>query len=163
MTPAAPPPLISGVLDLLRETFEGGNPGEGTGFLDNTKADGSDNRGWFATVDALTAEQASRPTALDLSVAAHTSHAAYHLEVGVRWASGERGPFDWKGSFEPRIVNDAQWDQARLRLRKAYRDILELARRVTEWNEDNAGGLAAALAHAAYHLGAVRQLVKLAS
>jgi hypothetical protein len=37
-----------------------------------------------------------------------------------------------------------------------------LAQNTSHWDTDAAGGLAAALAHVAYHLGAIRQIVKLA-
>ncbi|MFZ5990987.1 MAG: DinB family protein [Deinococcota bacterium] len=153
--------FVESWLDVLREACEGGRPGEGTAFLDNTKPDGRGNHGLFATLDALTAEQASDPTALGTSVAAHATHVAFHLEVMVRWAGGDRGPFDWKGSFEPRAVEAAQWQTTRDRVRAAYQAVVDLARKTEAWDEDAAGGLAASLAHVAYHLGAIRQVVKL--
>jgi hypothetical protein len=153
--------FVEGWLDVLREACEGGRPGEGTAFLDGTKADGSGNSGLFATLDALSAEQASDPTALGTSVAAHAAHVAFYLEVTVRWAGGDRGPFDWKGSFEPRVVDEARWQATRNRVRAAYRAVVDLARKTQTWDEDAAGGLAASLAHLAYHLGAIRQIVKL--
>lgn len=155
--------LVNGMLTILRETFEGGEPGKGTGFLDNTKADGSGNSGVFATLDALSASQASQPTALGASVASHAAHLAFHIEASVRYAKGDRGRNDWQASFEPRAVDDAGWRETRGRVRGAYDELLALARGVTEWNEDHANGLAATLAHAAYHLGAIRQIAKLAT
>lgn len=154
---------MRGWLDVLREACEGGEPGQGTAFLDGTRADGSGNHGLFATLDALTAAQASVATPLGLSVAAHAAHTAYHMEVCVRWEAGERGPFDWVGSFEPRQVTPDEWDALRGRVRAAYEALRGLAVRTGEWDEDAAAGLAGALAHVAYHLGAVRQLVKLAT
>lgn len=153
--------FVNGWLDLLQEACEGGAPGQPTGFLDGTQADGSGNHGLFATLDGLSAAQASDPTPLGLSVAAHAAHTAFHLEVGVRWANGERGPFDWKGSFQPTEVDEAAWQALRERVRAAYTAVVSLARATTEWDEDAAGGLAASLAHVCYHLGAVRQTVKL--
>jgi hypothetical protein len=152
----------NGVLELLREACEGGRPGEGTGFLDRTMADGSGNHGLFATLDALDATRASQPTALGLSVAAHAAHTAYHLEVTVRWVNGDRGPFDWPGSFEPRTVDDAGWAATRARVRAAYADVVALAKAAPEWDERTGAALAASLAHVAYHLGSLRQTAKLA-
>ena len=154
--------IAKGVLEMLREAYEGGRPGEGTGFVESTKADGSRNSGVFATLDGLTAEQATRPTALGTSVAAHAAHVAYHLEVTLRWVNGDRGPFDWQGSFEPRAVDEAAWIAARARVRAAYEALAAYAAGRPEWNEDVAGSLAASVAHAAYHLGAIRQVAKLA-
>ena len=154
--------FVDGLLAMMREAVEGGKPGEGTGFMENTKADGSGNHGLLPTMASLTAAQASAPTALGTSVAAHCAHVAYHLEVTVRWVNGDRGPFDWKGSFEPRVVNDAEWKDRQARVRAAYEGVVALARSTPEWNDDAAGGIAATLAHLAYHVGAVRQIVKLA-
>ena len=154
--------MVKVVLEMLREAFEGGRPGEGTGFVENTKPDGSHNSGVLATLDGLTAAQASKPTALGTSVAAHASHVAYHLEVTLRWDRGERGPFDWQGSFEPSVVDEGAWAAMRSRVRAAYEEVAALAAGKTEWSEDSAAGIAGALAHAAYHLGAIRQIAKLA-
>lgn len=153
--------LVEAVLAMLKEACEGGAPGQGTGFLDGTKADGSGNHGLFAVLDALDAERASRPTALGLSVAGHAAHLAFHLEAGVRWAKGDRGPNDWPGSFEPRVVDEAAWRATRARMRAAYAANAEYARSVTTWDDDAAGTLAASLAHVTYHLGAIRQAIKL--
>lgn len=153
--------FLDGWLFVLREACEGGIPGQGTAFLDGTKADGSNNHGLLATLDSLTAKQASDPTALGQSIAAHAAHTAYHLEVGVRWARGDKGPYDWPGSFEPKTVDEASWHTLRARVRAAYAAAIAVAQTTVHWDEDSAGGLAAALAHVAYHLGAIRQAVKL--
>ncbi|WP_229784648.1 DinB family protein [Deinococcus radiotolerans] len=153
---------VSGILGILREAVLGGQPGQGTAFLDGTKADGSGNHGLLATLDALSAAQASQDV-LGSTVAAHAAHTAYHLEVIVRWErDGDRGPFDWKGSFEPTHVDDPAWAAVRARLRAAYEDLVAFAR---TWegrpvDGDVTEGLSGAVAHVAYHLGAIRQLVK---
>lgn len=159
---ASHPAFVDGLLHVLGEACEGGRPGAGTAFLDGTRADGSGNHGLFATLDALSAARASDPTPLGLSVAAHAAHSAYHLEVGVRWVRGDRGPFDWPGSFEPRVVDEAGWRALRERVREAYDGVVSLARGNPTWDEDAAGGLAGLLAHVVYHLGAIRQTLKLA-
>ena len=153
--------FVTGLLELLKESCEGGEPGKGTGFLENTKADGSGNAGLFATLDGLSAAQASDPTPLGTSIAGHASHVAFHFEVGVRWANGDRGPFDWKGSFAPGKVDEAAWAATRARVRAAYAAVVAHVEGVHKWTEDEAGGLAAALAHVCYHLGAMRQIQKL--
>ncbi|WP_407570268.1 DinB family protein [Deinococcus altitudinis] len=156
-------PWIRGILDILQEAVEGGTPGQGTSFLDGTAADGTGNHGLIATLAALNAQQASDPTALGLSVAAHAAHMAFHLEVGVRWEQGERGPFDWKGSFGSGQVTAEEWNTLQARVQAAYEALVEVANRPNPDGapEDAAGGLAGAAAHVAYHLGAVRQTIKL--
>ncbi len=150
-------PVAKGLLEILREACEGGIPGQGTAFLDGTR-DGVNN-GLFATLDRVSAEHASSG-ALGTSIAAHAAHTAYHMEVVVRWTNGDRGPFDWKGSFEPAAVDEAQWAATRTRLRAGYEGLVTLARGVKDWNEDETGGLAGAIAHVAYHLGAIRLTAK---
>jgi hypothetical protein len=145
---------------LLAETFEGGKPGEGNSYLDPTRPDGTGNSGVFATLDTLTSEQALDPTPLGLSVAAHAQHLAYYLEVQLRWFSGDEGPYDWKGSFEP-SAGPAGWRETRDRLRRAYEAIVSFGRGVTEWDENSEAVLTLSLAHSAYHLGAIRQALKL--
>ena len=155
------PPFVAGWLWILAEALEGGKPGQGTGFLDSTAADGSGNRGLFATLAGLNAAQASNPTTLGLSVAGHAAHVAYHMEASVRYARGDRGPFDWDSSFQPNIVDEAGWKSLQTRVRAAHDAVLQLASETQDWTEDTAGGLAATLAHVTYHLGAIRQTIKL--
>lgn len=152
---------IEGLLDILREAVEGGVPGQGTSFLDGTAADGSGNHGLLATLAALSAEQASRDVG-GTSVAGQARHTALHLEVLVRWNRGERGPFDWKGSFLPAAVGGAEWAEVQSRVRRAYEEAVALARswETRPLDGDVTGELAGATAHVAYHLGAIRQMVK---
>ncbi|UBV42549.1 DinB family protein [Deinococcus taeanensis] len=161
MTEPAPPP-VQGLLDVLREAVEGGRPGHGTAFVDGTKADGSGNHGLLATLDHLSAAQASQ-SVLGTTIAAHAAHTAYHLEVIIRWErDGDRGPFDWPGSFQPAQVDEAAWTEQRRRLRAAYNEVLHFVetQRDQPLTEDLLGGLSGAVAHVAYHLGAIRQLLK---
>jgi hypothetical protein len=153
---------VDGILDILKEAVEGGTPGQGTAFLDGTKADGSGNHGLLATLDGLTAAQASQEVH-GSTIAGHTLHTAYHLEVIVRWErDGDRGPFDWKGSFGSGQVTDDEWDEARVRLRVAYDALCAFAR--TQATQpatgDAVGGLSGGMAHVVYHLGSIRQMVK---
>jgi hypothetical protein len=152
--------FVEGWLSVLREAFEGGMPGQGTAFLDGTSADGKVNNGLFATLGALTPEQASDATVSGLSIAAHTAHVACYLEVSLRQARGDFGAVDWPGSFEPREVDAAGWATTRQRVQRAYEELVPFARRYSSWTVEATGGMAAILAHTAYHLGSIRQIVK---
>lgn len=146
---------------MLTEAVEGGAPGEGTAFLDGTAADGSGNHGLLATLRGLSAEQASREVN-GTSLAGQARHTALHLGVAVRWErDGDRGPFDWKGSFLPQEVNEAEWHELRERVQTAYDELLTFLRTPGALDDATyAGTVAGALAHVAYHLGAMRQMLK---
>lgn len=153
---------LAGILAVLKEAVEGGVPGQGTAFLDGTKADGSGNHGLLATLAGLSAAQASRDVH-GSTVAGHASHVAFHMEVIVRWErDSDRGPFDWQGSFQPARVGEEEWAEVRARVRRAYEELVRFARAQEgqEPDGDVTGGLTGAVAHVAYHLGAIRQMVK---
>lgn len=153
---------ISGILDVLREAMEGSRPGQGAHFVDGTRADGSGNHGLLATLDALDATQASHEV-LGSTIAAHAAHTAFHLEVVVRWErDGDRGPFDWQGSFQPTRVDAAAWNATRQRLRAAYEGLRQfaLSQEGRPVDGDITSGLSGTVAHVAYHLGAIRQMLK---
>ncbi len=165
--PGTPTPQhwLEGILDILKEALEGGAPGQGTAFVDGTAAGGGGNHGLLATLDGLSAAQASQDL-YGSSIAGHARHTAFHLEVIVRWEqAGDRGPFDWKGSFLPAQVDDAAWDEVRVRVRAAYDALMAFARTQKDRapDGDTAGGLTGAVAHVAYHLGAIRQMAKAVS
>jgi hypothetical protein len=155
--------FVDAFLEVFAETFEGGKPGAGTAYLDNTNKDGSGNAGFFALLDALSAEAASKPTALGKSIAAHTAHSIVHIETVLTFAAGDHPSVDWQASFLPETVSSLEWIKQRQRLRAVYAEMVGLAHSTTDWNAGSAAGMMATLAHAAYHLGAIRQILKLAS
>lgn len=54
-------------------------------------------------------------------------------------------------------VDDAGWAALRARLRDEYERLLVTVETHTLWDEDALGVASGAIAHAAYHLGAIRQ------
>jgi hypothetical protein len=154
--------FVDAFLVVLKEAFAGGEAGAGTSFLDDTNADGSGNHGFFAVLAGLNAAQASDSTVLGSSIVSHTAHTAFHIEATLRSAAGDRSPNDWQASFLPRVVSDADWIVQQQRLQGAYSSIVGLAHSTAIWDEHSAVGMMATLAHVSYHLGAVRQILKLA-
>ena len=59
-------------------------------------------------------------------------------------------------------LNEEEWEALRGRVRSAYDDLVAFARTraETEATGDATGGLTGAVAHVAYHLGSIRQMVK---
>lgn len=142
---------------LFEETFEDPpTPGEGNAYLDAQTA-------WVQTLADVTAERASRPLVPGgTSIAGHVHHTAYYLELVARFLAGEDPATDWPGSWRTGTVDDATWTALKTRLMDAYARIDTDLRATERWDEDRIGDAMAALAHSAYHLGAVRQMVRLA-
>lgn len=142
---------------LFRETFEGVAPGEsGTWFVEGKE-------GIFDAFDRLNADQASFCAPGCTSVAAHLRHTWYYLSRINLFARGEiPPPADWEGSWQPERVTVEGWEELRERLRLEYEAFREKLREEPDLDQDATTGALANLAHAAYHLGAVRQLLKIA-
>ncbi len=73
---------------------------------------------------------------------------------------GSRDAIDWDESWRIKTVNDAEWNDLRQELRTAYRAVVEHLRTLDKWGEDEFGLTMARVAHSAYHLGAIRQLLR---
>jgi hypothetical protein len=138
--------------ELMRETFAGGRPGESTQYLDH-------DSGILATLHGLSAAQASQPHGDHPSIAAHVRHMIFHLRVAYEWIGGDHRKRDWKGSFLPQTVKPEEWSGLLTQIVETKAEylrvvqVLPLDRLITE------GGAMGVIAHLAYHLGAIRQLL----
>jgi hypothetical protein len=138
--------------ELMRETFGGGLPGEGTRYLDH-------DSGIDSTLRSLTAEQASRSLDGHPSIAAHVRHMSFHLRVVSEWVQGVRVSRDWKGSFEPQQVTAEEWARLEEELEASRTEFLRAMRALPPETFVKEGSGMGAIAHLAYHLGAIRQLM----
>lgn len=139
---------------LIKETFEGPPAGKSSAYLDQ-------NCGLFQTLDGLSAEDASRAVAPGgATVAGHCEHVRFYLDVLMRYMQGRMGKVDWKESWLVSAVDAARWDELRDELRRAYALLDTSLRSAEQWGERGVGGAMAILAHTAYHLGAVRQILR---
>ena len=160
--------LVPALIDQYRETFEG-EVRPGVCWV----VDGPPASALFGTLDALAAEQAfASPAPGGRSVAAHVAHLRFALDLTHARMLGDDPAPDWASSFElPPATKDSPaargvaWDALRRELRRAYGAVLEVvqARRdnpAQDWPPILLAGLAAITAHNAYHLGAIRQIVR---
>ena len=144
--------FLKDVLIILHETFEGSPEGEGSAYLDR-------GIGVFPTLEKLSAAQVS--TEINgISIAAHTEHFKFYLDRLCEFIKGKNEPINWEQSWLIDEVNDAEWDSLRIAVRKAYENVLRTFAEVETWNGDNIGDSVAIIAHTAYHLGAIRQIMK---
>lgn len=151
--------LVTALRELLREAyFEPENP-EAPWFTDDEAG-----AGFLGTVETLSPEEASRaPYGGGDTIAAHCNHLAYHLSLANRAFQGEDAfaSADWPGSWEIQGVNDSGWKLLLEQLAVELDRCLALLPTVDLANPMQLKGALALLAHGAWHLGAVRQLIPL--
>ncbi|WP_096188775.1 hypothetical protein [Evansella halocellulosilytica] len=146
--------LRNSIKAMIKETFEGPpTPVEGTWFTTVEP-----NSGIFGVLEGLSCDQASM-SVHGTTLAAHTDHVRYHM-----WGTngilkkGIQPEMDWGKSWDIHSVDEQQWNRIQGGLQNEYLTLLESIDTI-EWNEQSAT-VVASLAHSAYHLGAIRQMVK---
>jgi hypothetical protein len=139
---------------LFKETFEGPPADRGSAYLDKDAA-------LFQTLDALSAEDASaRPRGGGPTVAAHCEHVRFYVLALYDFMRGATGKVDWERSWVRQTVTPAEWEQLRAELRRAYETVAAHLRALDSWGDEEVGDGLAIVVHTAYHLGAIRQIVK---
>jgi hypothetical protein len=153
MTPIVQMHFTEDVLQLLKETFEGPASTGPSAFLNK-------GTGLFQTVDDISARVASAETrAGGSTIAAHTEHIRFYVTVHHKLMLGVSEKIDWDESWRIRTVTAVEWDNLRRDLRKAYAIVDEHLRGLDKWGKDDCGLTMAIVAHTAYHLGAIRQIL----
>jgi len=140
------------LLTLLPEIF-GATDSEHGYILDNGRA------GILGTIDTLDAATASRAPKLGTeTIASHSGHTLYLMELFAAYSNGENPQTDWPGSWKNQSVDQAGWNELRSKLRATYEDILDFVSKREEWDEDVIAASMILLGHCAYHLGEIKQL-----
>jgi len=138
--------------DLLDETFE---HTKGI-FLDR-------NTSLFETLDTISAEEASRPVSnTSPSIAGKVEHIRFYLRVLESCIQKkEIGKIDWKESWQLKEVTPQEWGALKTELKQTYQDVLKTMKSLEIWEgEDDIGASLGILTHTAYHLGAIRQALR---
>ena len=144
--------LAKNILAFLEETFEK---------VEWTYLDGGTSL--METMAKISAEEAWRPISESgTPIAAQVDHARFYLQVlrdymDDKWHEG----IDWKGSWSRARVTEGEWDSLRKQIAEEYRNIVACIKGIDDWNDDRLlGGAMAIIVHTAYHLGAIRQIVR---
>jgi hypothetical protein len=144
------------VSKLLVELFDG-PPGQEAYMLNP-----GDN-GMLRQLDSISAETAStRPMPGQTTIAAHVDHVHYGLTLLNRWIAGEENPWataDWEASWKRGQVTEAEWRSLRDRLRQEVQNWQCAVAAKGNWDDISAAGAIASVAHSAYHVGAIRQIL----
>lgn len=134
------------LLELFSEAYTGPNHAY-TWFFDNKPGSGL-----FGTLAPLSAEAASEEGPSSTTIAAHTEH--------LRWSLGEVPEGRWSESWSVRTVDVETWHNLRAELCREYDTLLAAMNRLESFSDPQfPKGMLALVPHAAYHLGAIRQMV----
>ncbi len=153
----SPPNLLPALLVLIKETFEGIPPGEsGTWFVQGKE-------GLFDALDTTTAKQASRkPSPQGSSIAAHVNHIRYALQLANSEAGGDKPEGTWESSWDIQAMSDDEWTAANHDIRREYEIFSLWLNSNQDWSDEDTKIYALSiLPHMAYHLGAIRQVMKM--
>lgn len=142
--------VIGQLLAVLREALEG--PPERWSYFTNNRPDA----GMFGTLAPINAADASRPLA-GTSIAAHTHHVMWGMGATSAWIRGDRSRRNWKESWQVSTVDETAWKRLLDDLRQRYEELRQTTASHAMSGEEAFGGAIAAIAHVAYHLGAIRQ------
>ena len=119
------------------------------------------DQGLLKSLERLPASAASAPGARGgASIAAHVDHLHYGFELLNRWTPTEN-PFataDYSVSWRRQTVTDQSWVALRERLMTEVRAWAQKLRGAGDLTQEELTGVVAAVAHLAYHLGAIRQI-----
>src|SRR6476620_6467424 len=145
------------VLPRLFTELVHGAPAGGGAFMLN-----SGDAGMLASLDALTAEEASRAVSGGASIAAHAEHVRYGLVLMNEWARHGGNPFAdarWDAAWKLSAVDGPRWQEIRGGLRQEAERWLGALGTSRAANEVQQCGRLGSIAHPAYHIGAIRQIV----
>jgi hypothetical protein len=122
------------------------------------------DEGLLRSLNKLSAGAASASTPTGSSIAAHVDHLRYGLSLMNRWSAGEN-PFtdaEWSASWRKTTVTDDEWRTLRNELHVEADRWLNALRAPRDVEEIELRGMIGSIAHMAYHLGAIRQIDRVA-
>jgi len=119
--------------------------------------------GLLASLDKMSAADASRSVNDGATIAAHAQHLRYGLSLMNRWATEGGDPFAnaaWDEAWKTSEVDATAWKEIRDGLRDETHRWLNTLGSPREVTDLALTGMIASVAHLAYHLGAIRQINK---
>ncbi len=117
----------------------------------------------FETLDTISADAASRPITPDgTTIASQVGHVRFYLTVMEDYMQGKwYDKVDWQGSWQPKTVTSDEWASLRKNLRETHDRVMRLIKGFDDWNDERRlGGALGIIVHTAYHLGAIRQIIR---
>ncbi|MGZ5445742.1 MAG: DinB family protein [Thermoanaerobaculia bacterium] len=138
------------LLAVLREGWEG--PAHKLSYF----LDKGPDAGLHNTLAKLTPEEASRDVGGN-SIAAHAHHILFSFEAFGAFIAGDRTKRDWNESWRVSAVDAGAWTQLQSDLGARYEELQRTIETHGAASDAATGGALGAVAHLAYHIGAIRQ------
>jgi hypothetical protein len=117
----------------------------------------------FETLNSVNAKQASTPARPGgTTIAAHADHVDFYLRVMLKYMKGTQlEKIDWSQSWLTKTVNDKEWETLKKKLTTTRDEVMKLINSFDDWNDEKKiGGAMAVVVHTAFHIGAIRQILK---
>jgi len=152
-------PLQSAAVTLLREAFEGREPDKDYTWFVERKEGIMDA---LATVDAQRASK--KPSESCASIAAHAYHILFALQSANSYLGREKPLGNWESSWLKQTATPDEWSAVSTKIWEEYvffRDWFAAKQDWTEADPETWIGALAQLPHMAFHLGAIRQIMKI--
>ncbi len=141
------------LLELLSEAYTGPTHAY-TWFISNEPGSGI-----LGTLENVSAENASSRQPSGTTLAAHTEHLRWSLAQANAFARGETPTETWAESWSVRTVDKAAWQTLRAELRGEFETLYAALQKQEDFSDPQTlTGIMALAPHAAYHLGAIRQM-----
>ncbi|MBS1716867.1 MAG: hypothetical protein JSS72_03945 [Armatimonadetes bacterium] len=150
-------PMFKLLTELFRESYQGVKPGaDGTWYVQGKEA-------IFPTLREVTGEEASRPIkGSRATLADHAWHTCYYLTLLNQNIRGEHPRPDWEGSWQHGPFSNEEWQVFLSQFEEEFETCYAWYQRGELPDEDDALMFSMAnVAHAAFHLGAMRVLLGL--
>ncbi len=137
-------------------------------FLDETfnKVDGiylDKGTSLLETLASLDTERVSQPVCPGATtIAGQVEHIRLYLAVMFDYMRGKwYEKLDWKQSWLVSKVTPDEWDDLLRQLREIHGNVISLIESTTDWSDERRlDGTMAVVVHTAYHLGAIRQMLR---
>ncbi|SDN28838.1 hypothetical protein SAMN04488137_3937 [Fictibacillus solisalsi] len=141
---------------MISEAFEGPPFPSNVSWFTNTEPDS----GILAALSRLSAEQVSL-SIHGTNLAAHADHVRYQMWGTIEFLkTGKMPEMDWKQSWMIASVDEDRWKEIQKELRDEYTRLVQTLDSALHWDETNADEALGCIAHSAYHLGAIKQMIK---
>jgi len=143
------------ISEFLEEAYDGPK-NLSTWFINNEP-----NSGLLGTISTINSDEASTPILKNgTTVAAHVEHLRWSLNMINSQIKGENPQWLWSESWSIRNVNPDEWTKLVENLRNEYSQLIQTLSAGRVWiSGESLKEILALIPHAAYHLGAIRQIV----